>query len=91
MKYFAGEDFLKVQFEEYLMAMAAAAKYHEYLEAQSHPKRYIPEIGERDPFLDFGVDWTTEWTKSPNYALFSRITRMFSCIAFQKSIVAYLL
>lgn len=72
MGYMGSEDFIRLQFEEYLLALLSTVKYHVYLsQPNSNP---MPTI-EGDPFSDFNPDWVYFWqSSSPSYALFARTT-----------------
>ena len=50
MGYMGSEEFIRLQFEEYLLALVASVKYHMHLEEnRNDPKMLISEIGERSP------------------------------------------
>ena len=69
MKYVGSEEFIRLQFEEYILALIASAKYHNYLLANPHnPKAIIPEV-EGDPINDFGLDWLDAWKRTENYRM----------------------
>ncbi|KAG8528495.1 uncharacterized protein KY384_007413 [Bacidia gigantensis] len=71
MGYMGSEDFIRLQFEEYLLALLSAVKYHQYLQKpESPPMRGI----EGDPTTDFGLDWIEAWKKTPNFSLFNKTT-----------------
>ena len=74
--YLGSEEFIRLQFEEYLMALLAATKYHHYLYAIPHHKRDLsafPDI-EGDPTVDFGEAWLDSWKITGNYRLWHRFT-----------------
>ncbi|KGO74000.1 Late secretory pathway protein AVL9 [Penicillium italicum] len=79
--FMGSEEFIRLQFEEYLLALLSSMKYHEEL--------YPPDVGEAghrsrtqlqnlniegDPAIDFNMDFLTQWKTTSNYALFSRLT-----------------
>lgn len=75
------EEFIRLQFEEYLLALLSCMKYHEELNSISSgdsPHRSRAQLQtfniEGDPALDFNADFLTQWKKTSNYALFSRLT-----------------
>ncbi|EEP79585.1 conserved hypothetical protein [Uncinocarpus reesii 1704] len=83
--YLGSEEFIRLQFEEYLLALLASVKYHEQLTTQGSlgsPKAGPKSPGfqsqaidiDGDPALDFNVDFLERWRTTPNYALFSRLT-----------------
>jgi hypothetical protein len=83
--YLGSEEFIRLQFEEYLLALLSSMKYHEEL-SQSRsttsvhgpPKSpgIIPSATdiEGDPALEFNPDFLERWRATSNYALFSRLT-----------------
>ncbi|KAA6409608.1 MAG: hypothetical protein FRX48_06220 [Lasallia pustulata] len=78
MGYMGSEEFIRLQFEEYLLALLASVKYHLYLHkpptfASFPPKDTLTDI-EGDPALDFNIDWIDAWRATPNFALFDRHT-----------------
>ncbi|KAJ9263831.1 hypothetical protein DTO027B5_8491 [Paecilomyces variotii] len=82
--YMGSEEFIRLQFEEYLLALLSSMKYHEELSS------YTPGSGndsgrrnrmqlqalniEGDPALEFNADFLAQWQTTPNYALFKRLT-----------------
>ncbi|CAM1511294.1 Fc.00g088070.m01.CDS01 [Cosmosporella sp. VM-42] len=74
MKYVGSEEFIRLQFEEYILALLASVKYHNYLVKNSHnPKAIIPEV-EGDPIIDFGQDWLDLWVRTENYRMWNANT-----------------
>lgn len=46
MGYMGSEEFIRLQFEEYLLSLVAAVKYHIHIEEnRNDPKMLISEIG----------------------------------------------
>lgn len=72
MGYMGSEEFIRLQFEEYLLALLSSVKYHVYL---SHPNANPMSTIEGDPISDFNPDWVQFWiATSSSYALFARTT-----------------
>ena len=69
MGYMGSEEFIRLQFEEYLLALLSTTKYHLYL--QSHPP--LPSI-EGDPTTDFNPDFLTHWQQTSSFTLFNTHT-----------------
>ncbi|KAK3172904.1 hypothetical protein OEA41_006230 [Lepraria neglecta] len=69
MGYMGSEEFIRLQFEEYLLALLSTTKYHLYL--QSHPP--LPSI-EGDPTTDFNPDFLSHWQQTSSFALFNSNT-----------------
>jgi hypothetical protein len=74
MGYVGSEEFIRLQFEEYLLSLISSVKCHNYLVHNAHnPRAMLPEV-EGDPALDFGHDWIEAWTRSENYRIWERNT-----------------
>ena len=63
------EEFIRLQFEEYLLALLSTTKYHLYLE--HHPP--LASI-EGDPMTDFNPDFLQHWRQTRSFALFNTHT-----------------
>lgn len=74
MGYRGSEEFIRLQFEEYLLSLISAVKYRNYL-AQNvgNPKATLPHI-EGDPSHDFSDEWIEYWMKTDNYRLWDTNT-----------------
>lgn len=75
------EEFIRLQFEEYLLALLSCMKYHEDLNSfnageSGHKSRAQLEAFniEGDPALEFNAEFLAQWQNTPNYALFRRLT-----------------
>ncbi|TVY68964.1 Late secretory pathway protein AVL9 [Lachnellula suecica] len=74
MGYVGSEEFIRLQFEEYLLSLISSVKCHNYLNHHAHnPSAMLPQV-EGDPANDFGVDWIEAWTRSENYRIWERNT-----------------
>ena len=74
--YVGSEEFIRLQFEEYLLALLSATKYHLYLYSIPYHKRELsafPDI-EGDPAVDFSEVWLDAWKTTANYKLWLRYT-----------------
>ncbi|KAL6719937.1 hypothetical protein ACLMJK_001858 [Lecanora helva] len=69
MGYMGSEEFIRLQFEEYLLALLSAMKYHLYLSKHTP----LPGI-EGDPSLDFNIDFLTHWQQTSSFHLFNTHT-----------------
>lgn len=75
------EEFIRLQFEEYLLALLSCMNYHDHLESTSGSnaeggskiKAQTFDI-EGDPALEFNSEFLAQWQKTANYALFKRLT-----------------
>jgi hypothetical protein len=73
--YLGSEEFIRLQFEEYLLALLSSAKYHFYLQSQpanSH-KAVLSDI-DGDPATDFNLDWLEAWQHTENFRIFQKFT-----------------
>ncbi|KAI9816187.1 MAG: late secretory pathway protein avl9 [Pycnora praestabilis] len=74
MGYMGSEEFIRLQFEEYLLALISSVKYHMHLEKNKEDPRALLSDVEGDPSLDFGSDWIEAWAKTENFRIFSKFT-----------------
>jgi len=65
------EEYIRLQFEEYLLSLLSSVKYSEYL--RTNNKSIMIEI-EGDPAEAYNPAFVTLWTQTENYKLFTRIT-----------------
>ena len=72
MGYMGSEEFIRLQFEEYLLALLSSVKYHQYLYSPNRDS-ILSDI-DGDPSLDFNSDWVEAWQATSNYALFNKYT-----------------
>jgi len=73
MGYVGSEEFIRLQFEEYLLSLISAVKCHNYMQHHAHNPRMLPQV-EGDPAHDFGDDWIEAWSRSENYRIWDRYT-----------------
>ncbi|KAI0459364.1 hypothetical protein F5B21DRAFT_456453 [Xylaria acuta] len=74
MGYRGSEEFIRLQFEEYLLSLISAVKYRNYLAQNTgNPKATLPHI-EGDSSNDFGNEWIEYWMKTDNYRLWNTNT-----------------
>ncbi|OIW28419.1 hypothetical protein CONLIGDRAFT_558642, partial [Coniochaeta ligniaria NRRL 30616] len=74
MGYVGSEEFIRLQFEEYLLSLISSVKYHNYLARQhgdSAPP--LPHI-EGDPAQDFGLEFVDAWSRTDNYRIWDANT-----------------
>ncbi|KAK9373069.1 transport protein Avl9-domain-containing protein [Lipomyces chichibuensis] len=74
---FAGsEDYIRWQFEDYLMALLASVKYDGFLTkycGPPPPEALLPEI-DGNPAVDFNLDWIEKWKTTNNFRIFQQFT-----------------
>ncbi len=74
MGYRGSEEFIRLQFEEYLLSLISSVKYRNYLvQNAGNPKATLPDI-EGDPSTDFGNEWIEYWMRTENYRLWNSNT-----------------
>ncbi|KAI5463190.1 transport protein Avl9-domain-containing protein [Mariannaea sp. PMI_226] len=74
LKYIGSEEFIRLQFEEYVLALISSVKYHNYLTSNpNNLKAILPEV-EGDPAVDFGYDWVEAWKRTENYRMWNANT-----------------
>lgn len=74
MGYVGSEEFIRLQFEDYLLSLISSVKCHNYLSLNTANSRIrLPQV-EGDPAQDFGVEWIDAWTRSSNYQSWDRHT-----------------
>lgn len=73
--YAGSEEFIRLQFEEYLFAFLSAEKYHQYLSKQSagDPKALLADV-EGDPSIEFATTFRDAWQQTENYKRWQRLT-----------------
>lgn len=79
--FMGSEEFIRLQFEEYLLALLSSMKYHEELDScntaeSGHRSRMQLQNYniEGDPAIDFNTEFLAQWRTTSNYALFSHLT-----------------
>jgi hypothetical protein len=71
---FAGsEEFIRMQFEDYLLALLASVKYKLYMEKNPHKEIMIADV-EGDPAADFSHDWIHAWMQTENFRIWNKNT-----------------
>jgi Transport protein Avl9 len=77
--YAGSEEFIRLQFEEYLLALLSSTSYHIHQESSS--TQYHSTITSMqeppehtDPTVDFSPDFLALWQTTPNYTLFASLT-----------------
>ncbi|EED21587.1 Avl9 protein, putative [Talaromyces stipitatus ATCC 10500] len=78
--YVGSEEFIRLQFEEYLLALLASINNRQHVQplspgrtAEMKSKGQSTDA-EGDPTLDFNADFIAHWQTTRNYALFHRLT-----------------
>jgi len=75
--YAGSEEFIRLQFEEYLLALISSEKYHQYLASHptghADPKALLADV-EGDPALDFAPAFLDAWRETENHRLWATTT-----------------
>ncbi|KAK8119029.1 LAlv9 family protein- variant [Apiospora kogelbergensis] len=74
MGYRGSEEYIRLQFEEYLLSLIASVKYRNYLAKHGNDSKVVLPHVEGDPSIDFGTDWVEYWTKTENYRMWNAHT-----------------
>lgn len=74
MQYVGSEEFIRSQFEAYILGLIASVKFHNFLVAQGENSRSIYTTSEEDPAIDFGLDWIDAWKRTENYRMWDSNT-----------------
>lgn len=70
MQYVGSEEFIRSQFEAYVLGLISSVKYHNYL--VDSPDSQSP--AEVDPAVDFGLEWVEAWSHTENYRMWNANT-----------------
>lgn len=74
MGYVGSEEFIRLQFEEYLTSLISSVKYHNHVARHGqNPKMLLPHI-DGDPSHDFNTDFIEAWSRTDNYRLWEANT-----------------
>ena len=74
MRYQGSEEFIRLQFEEYLVSLISSVKCHNYItQHASNPRVMLPQV-DGDPATDFSLEWIETWSRSENYRIWNKNT-----------------
>ena len=74
MRYQGSEEFIRLQFEEYLVSLISSVKCHNYItQHASNPRAMLPQV-DGDPATDFSLEWIEAWSRSENYRIWDKNT-----------------
>lgn len=74
MQYAGSEEFIRSQFEAYILGLISSVKYHNFLQVQAGGSKNPLAPSEEDPAVDYGLEWIEAWSKTENYRLWSSKT-----------------
>ncbi|KAF2859790.1 hypothetical protein K470DRAFT_282436 [Piedraia hortae CBS 480.64] len=69
--YVGNDDFIRASFEEYILALVSAERYHLHLASQGEN---VAEIS-GDPSIEFNPNYLDGWRETRNHALWDRLTK----------------
>ncbi|KAF8461673.1 transport protein Avl9-domain-containing protein [Kalaharituber pfeilii] len=74
MGFVGSEDYIRLQFEEYVLSMVSSVKCHDFLQKHAGTaSRILPDV-DGDPAIDFGMDFIDMWKRTENYRIFQKFT-----------------
>ncbi|KAK1256295.1 hypothetical protein MKX07_008554 [Trichoderma sp. CBMAI-0711] len=71
MQYAGSEEYIRAQFESYIIGLISSVKFHNYLVKNAATGR---NTAESDPAVDFGLDWVEAWQRTENYRMWDAHT-----------------
>lgn len=76
MGFYGSEDFVRQQFEDYIMGLMSSVKYDSFLSkfGSSPPKAMTLREVDGNPVKLFNQSWVKEWRTTNNFRIFSGIT-----------------
>lgn len=74
--YHGSEDFVRQQFEDYIMGLLSSVKYDNFLSrlGNSPPKAMMLREVDGNPIKLFNQAWVKEWRKTNNFRIFTGVT-----------------
>ncbi|POR32287.1 Late secretory pathway protein AVL9 [Tolypocladium paradoxum] len=72
MQYVGSEEFIRSQFEAYILGLISSVKFHNFLTANVDGSKGFS--GAEDPAVDFGLEWVESWMRTENYRMWDAHT-----------------
>ncbi|PNY26200.1 Late secretory pathway protein AVL9 [Tolypocladium capitatum] len=72
MQYVGSEEFIRSQFEAYILGLISSVKFHNFLNANVDGSKGF--TGAEDPAVDFGLEWVESWMRTENYRMWDAHT-----------------
>ena len=72
MQYAGSEEFIRSQFEAYILGLISSVKFHNFLTANVDGSKGF--TGAEDPTVDFGLEWVEAWMRTENYRMWDAHT-----------------
>ncbi|EDO19312.1 hypothetical protein Kpol_1036p57 [Vanderwaltozyma polyspora DSM 70294] len=72
------EDFIRWQFEDYLIGLLSSVKLHDYLENHKNNEKALMTVQDdmihANPINLFNISWVNEWKKTQSFSIFNKVT-----------------
>ncbi|EFY99065.1 transport protein Avl9 family protein [Metarhizium robertsii] len=72
MQYIGSEEFIRSQFEAYMLGLISSVKFRNFLISQGEDPSTLG--ADSDPAVDFGSEWVEAWKKTENYRIWDAHT-----------------
>lgn len=72
MQYVGSEEFIRSQFEAYILGLISSVKFHNFLVANADSSK--PNHAAEDPAVDYGMEWIEAWMRTENYRMWNAHT-----------------
>ncbi|KHO01544.1 LAlv9 family protein [Metarhizium album ARSEF 1941] len=72
MQYIGSEQFIRSQFEAYMLGLISSVKFRNFLVSQGEDPSAL--AADSDPAVDFGSEWIEAWKKTDNYRMWDAHT-----------------
>ncbi|EFY85875.1 LAlv9 family protein [Metarhizium acridum CQMa 102] len=72
MQYIGSEEFIRSQFEAYMLGLISSVKFRNFLITQGEDPATLG--ADSDPAVDFGSEWVEAWKKTENYRIWDAHT-----------------
>jgi hypothetical protein len=73
--YYGSEDYIRLQFEEYIMHLLASVKYDVYLKMMADkPQVMAIRDVKGNPIKEYNLAWVQDWKISNSYRIFNKFT-----------------
>ncbi|CCE62250.1 hypothetical protein TPHA_0C00940 [Tetrapisispora phaffii CBS 4417] len=74
LQFQGSEDFIRWQFEEYLIGLLSSVKLSEFIKLNKNNERQLSSLNSElissNPISLFNISWVNEWKKTQNYEIF---------------------
>ncbi|KAL3955490.1 hypothetical protein ACCO45_011053 [Purpureocillium lilacinum] len=74
LQYIGSEEFIRSQFEAYILGLISSVKFHNFLTANVEGSKSGSFGAAEDPAVDFGLEWVEAWMRTENYRMWDAHT-----------------